>query len=79
MKQPLKIYRDPVPECRLGRRPKYPFANMEVGDCFYVPARDIRSANVLASSARQWAHRNGKDWKFATRVVGDMVGIWRVR
>jgi hypothetical protein len=78
MKQPLAIYRDPVPNAHRGRRPKYPFARMQVGDCFYVPLKEVKSANVLASSARQWAKRNNSDRKFVTRVVGDIVGIWRV-
>lgn len=78
MRQPLKIYRDPVPQARSGRRSKYPFAQMEVGECFYVPAKEVKSPNVLAASARQWARRNGRCWKFVARQVDDMVGIWRV-
>jgi hypothetical protein len=78
VRQPLKIYRDPVPASRSGRRAKYPFADMEVGDCFYVPASEAKSPNVLAAAARQWAKRNGKSWKFAARETAGMVGIWRV-
>jgi hypothetical protein len=78
VRQPLKIYRDPVPASRSGRRAKYPFADMKVGDCFYVPALEAKSPNVLAAAARQWAKRNGKSWKFAARETAGMVGIWRV-
>jgi hypothetical protein len=78
LRQPLKIYRDPVPVARPGRRAKYPFALMHVGDCFYVPVSDVKSPNVLAASARQWAKRNGKNWKFVAREAGDMLGLWRV-
>ena len=51
---------------------------MKVGDCFYKPLEELKSPNVLASSARQWAKRNNRNFRFVTRVVGDMVGIWRV-
>ena len=78
MREPLKIYQDPLPEKRSGRAAKYPFPQMAVGDCFYVPASKVKSPNVLAAAARQWAKRNKKDCKFAAREEGDMVGIWRV-
>ena len=78
MKQPLELYRDPVPKPQQGRRTKYPFPQMNVGDCFYVSLREVKSPNVLASSARQWAKRNNRNCRFVTRIVGDMVGIWRV-
>ena len=78
MKQPLQLYRDPVPDPQQGRRTKYPFDQMKVGDCFYIPLKELKSANVLASSARQWAKRNNRNFRFVTRVIDDMVGIWRV-
>ena len=78
MKQPLELYQDPIPEPQQGRRPKYPFAQMKVGDCFYMPLKELKSPNVLASSARQWAKRNNRNCRFVTRVVSDRVGIWRV-
>jgi hypothetical protein len=78
MKEPYKIYRDPLPGSQPGRRSKYPFAQMKVGDCFYVQLKQLKSQNALASAARQWAKRNSKDWWFVTRVVDGMVGLWRV-
>ena len=73
-----RVYRDPLPAARPGRAVKYPFAQMKVGDCFYVPVEDLRTKNVVAVAARSWAKRNSKDWKFVTRVIGDRIGIWRV-
>ena len=78
MKRSLTIYHDPVPRPQRGRRSKYPFAQMDVGACFYLPLEEVRSPNVLASAARQWANRNNRDWKFVSRMVDGMVGIWRV-
>ena len=77
-REPYKIYRDPLPGSQPGRPSKYPFSQLKVGDCFYVPLGQLKSQNALASAARQWAKRNSKDWKFVTRVVGRQVGLWRV-
>lgn len=77
-REPYKIYRDPVPGWQAGRRSKYPFAEMKVGDCFYIPLKQVNSQNAVASAARQWTKRNSKDWKFVSRVVGDRIGLWRV-
>ncbi len=74
----FKVYRHPLPDAQPGRRSKYPFAQMKVGECFYVPIQELKSKNALAAAARQWASRNSKDRKFATRVVDDLVGIWRI-
>jgi hypothetical protein len=76
--QAYKVYRHPLPDAQPGRRSKYPFAQMKVGDCFYVPVKDLKSKNALAAAARQWASRNSRDRKFATRVVDELVGIWRI-
>lgn len=75
---PYRIYRDPLPKPRRGREPKYPFAQMQVGDCFYVPVSEVKSASNLQAVARVWAKRNGKAWNFATRLAGTRIGIWRV-
>jgi hypothetical protein len=77
-REPLRIYHDPMPRAHHGRRSKYPFAQMRVGDCFYVDRRELRHSNGLSAAARQWAKRNSKDWRFVCRVGGDRVGIWRV-
>lgn len=77
-REPLRIYRDPLPGARPGRRAKYPFGQLQVGECFYVPLDEVRSLVTLNSAARQWTIRNSKDWKFATGVVGDRIGVWRV-
>ena len=77
-REPYRIYRDPVPVARHGRKSRYPFDRMKAGDCFYVPLTEIKSPNVVVAAARQWAKRNSKDWKFVTRAVGNQVGVWRV-
>src|SRR5919106_887253 len=73
-----RLYRHPLPDVQSGRSPKYPFAHMGVGDCFYVPLETPETQHHLGTAARMWARRNSKEWKFATRIVGSRVGIWRV-
>lgn len=65
-----------------GRKAKYPWAKMEIGDSFFVPANGCSMRNVqdrFASAAAQWAKRHGS--KFATRQVKEPepgVRVWRV-
>ena len=77
-REPYRLYRDPLPTARYGRRSKYPFAQMKIGDCFYIPLKEVNSPNAIASAARQWAKRNSKDWTFSARVAGEWVGLWGV-
>jgi len=54
---------------------KYPWAEMEVGDSFLVPADKGNSAKTAAS---HFIRRNpGK--KFLSRAEGDELRIWRVK
>ena len=75
MRVPFKIYRDPRP---LRRSSKYPFSEMEIGDCFYVPLAHVSSPRDLASAAKDWAKSNGSNWKFVVREADDQLGVWRV-
>jgi hypothetical protein len=56
---------------------KYPFATMDVGDMFFVPAAK-KSFSSLASGAGKRLDR-----KFSTRAVSedgvDGIGCWRVK
>ena len=82
----------PMPtRARGGRRGecKYPWASMEVGDAFDVPARGPTKSgkqdlaqNSLTTSARTWAMINGKDaYRVTTYLVdgGKTVRCWRTR
>lgn len=67
-------YSPPPPKCMRGAR--YPFAELNPGDSFFVP--NGRQVNISGSGA-QYAKRNGV--KFATRKVveNDVPGVrvWR--
>lgn len=57
-----------------GRKSKYPFAHMEVGDSFTVTISE--GAYVVGSAAGAYGRRHNK--KFTTRVAGGLARVWRV-
>lgn len=68
-----------------GRKALYPFAEMDVGDCFDAP-RDMGSngprdkrANSINTAARDWSIRNNPMAVFQTCLVNDaFVRCWRI-
>jgi len=75
----MKIEKNvPLPELKTrGPKPKYPWADFEVGDSCFVEGnfKDVNKCKE-ATSARLYGYRNGK--KFSTIKVGGGVRIWRV-
>lgn len=68
----------PIPtKMQLGRRSKYPFDLMEVGDSFFVPGRDGKSFGGTVTAAR----KRYTDLSFEMRTVKEdgVVGVrvWR--
>ena len=53
-------------------RDKYPFRDMQVGDCFTF---SVIQRNTVTNAALQYGKRFGA--KFTTRREGDLVRIWR--
>ena len=53
---------------------KYPFAIMEVGDSFFVSAKE--GAYVVGSAASAYGKRHGK--KFTSSHVDGGTRVWRV-
>ena len=75
-----EIHNDPMPRSKSGG-PKYPFPDLEVGQCFYVPVGrrkpdSIRS--VVATAAGQFGRRHGKRFSIRLDRENNRVGVWRV-
>lgn len=75
-----------VPLTPSSRSLKYPFHEMEVGDCFDVPRNMGRTLgkttvqNSVTSSSRGYAKRHNPDAKFATRTIDEnTIRCWRVK
>lgn len=62
-----------MPDRPLGKPPKYPWREMEVGDSFFVPNMNTADFGGGASTAGK---RLGK--KFSCRREGNGVRVWRV-
>lgn len=60
-----------------GRKMKYPFDTMEVGDSFEYPKG--RAKNSVLSSAKSWAKRNKEKKDFAVRTVDGKFRLWRTK
>lgn len=73
----------PLPKSSRGSRtPKYPFAQLGVGHSFFVPrpadaAVDQRTALQRMQRACVLATKQHAPAKFAARIDGDGVGVWR--
>lgn len=73
----------PIPKAGAGRKPKYPFEKMEVGDSFFAKVNGHKSAFTLQNSllgvGRKFLKENKKGWVLQSAVEGDGVRIWRTK
>lgn len=66
----------PIPtRCRgrAGRRLLFPFADMEIGDSFFVAG----AASSVESAASRYGQKLGR--KFTARYVDGGVRVWRIK
>lgn len=75
----------PQPAKQGGRRARYPFAAMEVGDSFSVelavenyPDGSDKAQQRIMCAAAAWKRKNGRD--FSTQIDRDagVVRCWRI-
>lgn len=70
-----------MPQVTRGTRSsKYPFAELEVGQAFVIPADEVPAKGLTSVRAAINGFRSayGKDKKFTTRNLEDgAVGVWR--
>lgn len=66
----------PIPEDRINRESKYPFADMKVGSSFFYPGK---TSDQLSNAASHWRKKFG--WSFLCMNIteGGVAGarIWR--
>lgn len=74
MTDQIKIDRNiPVP----SRNTRYPFAEMQVGDSFFVPAKKV--GTLLSASYAFRKKSDAFDRKFCARAENYGARIWRVK
>jgi hypothetical protein len=70
-----------LPVEKFGRR-RYPFARLEPGDSFFVPAATADERRLVRHAAMMFK-RSHPGWFYTTRVVvsarSSGVRVWRVR
>lgn len=72
----------PLPATKRGASTKYPFAQLGVGHSFVVPRPadakgDLKTALARMQRACVGANKQHAPAKFAARVEGEGVGVWR--
>lgn len=73
-----------IPMPPRGSRTQYPWADMSVGDSFFVPCEGDalkvkKFGSSIATSGRAWLRRNGvPEARTAHRAVAGGVRVWRV-
>jgi hypothetical protein len=58
-------------------RPKYPWAELEVGDSFFIPEDDFQPS--ITSTFTSWAKKHAPGAKITTRRVDGGHRVWRVK
>lgn len=67
----------PVPKRNQSRREsKYPCAEMEIGDSFFIPAGQVKAPAAYAVAVS--ANKRFPERKFVPRTVEGGMRIWRV-
>lgn len=69
----------PLPETKKGS--KYPFAQLEVGQAFIIPADAVPSKGLpcVRAAAAAYRKRSGEKVKLTARMLEDgSVGVWRL-
>jgi hypothetical protein len=66
----------PLPQEARGRRRLWPFADMEIGDSFFLPGESAECQRVLRNASSHYQRKTGA--VFATRSVEGGARVWRV-
>lgn len=76
-KQEFKIESGvPMPNTK-GRKGKYPFAEMAIGDSFELPKGSPKT--TVLNAANNWAKRHNKKARFSIRYHNEILRIWRTK
>lgn len=82
MDKKFEIEKD-IPVPKRGRKHKYPFESMQVGDSFvfadpYTRAAQSRASCALCGWKKHSSVEGVKDRMYITRKVGDVLRVWRL-
>jgi hypothetical protein len=75
----------PVPTIPRGAPPspiKYPWAEMKIGDSFFVPLVDktiITIRGAINIDLKKFSNQTGNKIKITTRAIDNGVRVWRLK
>lgn len=71
----------PVPAELRGRKAKYPFKEMEVGDSFFIPKTETARTTLYNASATPRLVKLGFKFTMQTKTENGVEGfrVWRVK
>lgn len=65
----------PIPNTK-GRKLKYPFDKMKIGDSFKL--KNVPK-NTILNAAKSWAKRQKNKYEFTIRYINGATRIWRIK
>lgn len=67
-----------IPKNNRGKPPKYPWAELKVGDSFFV--KGIEKKHIMYSCLASYnKNKAKKPIKITLRVEGDGIRVWRIK
>ena len=71
---------DDVPIPHRAERRTYPFAKLDVNQCFMIECEDVKHERSVRSSATRW-NKNDEGRRYVVRRIdatSSTVGVWRI-
>lgn len=62
-----------------GNKTKYPWAEMKVGDSFFIDGYSYKKQSSLIQTAKAWCLRNAPNRTFTTRKINNGVRVYRIK
>lgn len=71
----------PLPETKTGRKRKWPWFDMVVGDSFLMYEEyDVKKLQRASAQAIVFSNKNKKGkWKFSVRKTEEGIRVWRIK
>lgn len=68
----------PLSEAAQRKYKRWPFAEMKIGDSFYLSLKDAGQNGVVVRPAASYFGIRNRDYKFTVRKDGEGYRVWRI-
>lgn len=62
-----------------GRKSKYPFSSLLVGDCLKIPADTVGAYRNISTAIYHFKKRRAVKWETTVRFDGKEVSVYRLK